>query len=365
MAEMSTNYKEVTKEVYSLAPFFELSPDLLCIAGFDGYFKKVNPAFRELLGYSSEELFSRPINDFVYDDDKEATSARRELLRKNAPLRNFENRYVRKTGEIVWLSWTSISVPGEQLIYAIAKDITSNKKMEEERNRLLANFTRINQNLKLLNYSTSHDLRSPVNNLQMVFSLLDISKIQDKEALEIIEVMKATTESLKDTLNNYVDLLGKNDTIEAEIEDINLNKILAEICHSIESLIINTATTFKVDFSAFEEVRFNRIYMQSIFLNLITNAIKYARAGVPAVISVHTRKQEGVSQLVFADNGRGFDMNRVRDRIFGLHQKFTDQSESKGIGLYLVHNHVVSMGGNITVESTPGEGSTFIISFRN
>lgn len=365
MGELKGGDKEGAGNEYRLEPFFELSPDLLCIAGFDGYFKRVNPAFCELLGYSEDELFSRPINAFVHEEDKESTNIRREKLRNNAPLLNFENRYVRKSGEIVWLSWTSIPVQGDQLIYAIAKDITYNKGMEEERNRLLANFTRINQNLKLLNYSTSHDLRSPVNNLQMVFELLDMSKIQDEEALEIIEVMKEATVSLKDTLNNYVDLLGRNEAIEAELEDINLKKVMVDVCKSIESLIVNTATTFKVDFSAFEEIRFNRAYMQSIFLNLITNSIKYAREGVPAEISVYTRQKNGVSQLVFADNGKGFDMEKVRGKIFGLHQKFNDQRESRGIGLYLVHNHVVSMGGNIRVDSTLGKGTTFTISFRN
>src|SRR4051812_24270434 len=87
--------------------FFELSADLLCIAGYDGYFKKVNPAVSNLLGYTMEELHARPINDFVYEEDKEKTSVVRHELTKAKPLRNFENRYVTKSGEIVWLSWTS------------------------------------------------------------------------------------------------------------------------------------------------------------------------------------------------------------------------------------------------------------------
>lgn len=76
--------------------FFELSPDLLCIAGYDGYFKKINPAVSKLLGYTMEELYSRPINDFVHCTDKRSTQQVREQLIKSKPLFNFENRYVKK-----------------------------------------------------------------------------------------------------------------------------------------------------------------------------------------------------------------------------------------------------------------------------
>src|SRR5688572_18009921 len=145
--------------------FFELSPDLLCIAGYDGYFKKINAAVPKLLEYSLEELYARPINDFVYEEDKNTTAEVRGELIKAKPLRNFENRYVTKSGEIVWLSWTSQPVESDQLIFAIAKNITHKKKQEEERNSLLADLTQVNKELKQLSYTTSHDLRSPVNNL--------------------------------------------------------------------------------------------------------------------------------------------------------------------------------------------------------
>ncbi len=86
--------------------FFQISADLLCIAGFDGYFKQNKSCRSKLLGYTNEELMSRPINDFVYDDDKEITGKVRSELKRGNPLFHFENRYVTKSGEIVWLSWT-------------------------------------------------------------------------------------------------------------------------------------------------------------------------------------------------------------------------------------------------------------------
>ncbi|MHB1921353.1 MAG: PAS domain S-box protein [Chitinophagaceae bacterium] len=349
---------------FELEPFFDLSPDLLCIAGYDGYFKRINPAVSKLLGFSNQELMSRPIHEFIYQEDKEITSRHREYLTKSNPLLNFENRYVTKSGEIVWLSWTSMPLDDAQLVYAIAKNITHKKKLEEDRNFLLTNLTKINQELKQLTYTTSHDLRSPVNNLLSVFNLIDISKIQDPETLEFINILKSSTEGLKNTLNSYVDQLSQTEGSNVQIEELNLKDTLEVVSKSIQSLIHHSNATFLINFSEFESLNFNRAFMESIFLNLITNSIKYARPGYPPVISIYSQKVNGIKQLIFSDNGLGFDMEKVKDKIFGFRQHFNHQNESKGIGLYLVYNHITSFGGQITVESKTNEGAKFTLSFK-
>lgn len=122
-----------SRGAFDLEKFFELSPDLLCIAGRDGYFKKINAAVSKTLGYTKEELFERPIMDFVHDEDREETIRTRKLIRNDDPLLRFENRYITKTKEIVWLTWTSMTIESEKVIFAIAKDITYRKKLEEYR----------------------------------------------------------------------------------------------------------------------------------------------------------------------------------------------------------------------------------------
>jgi len=124
-------YMENFNEIFDLEYFFRLSPDWLCVAGFDGYFKKINPAVSKTLGYTESELFARPIDSFVYPEDRSITASKRESIKKNNPLYNFENRYVTKSGEIVWLSWISMPVQKQQLVFAIARNITDKKKLEE------------------------------------------------------------------------------------------------------------------------------------------------------------------------------------------------------------------------------------------
>lgn len=350
--------------VFRYDHFFELSADLLCIAGFDGYFKKINPAVSKLLGYSMEELYAQPINDFVFCGDKRTTQVVRNELTKSKPLFNFENRYRTKDGKIVWLSWTSIPVKSEQLVYAVAKDITDRKKQEADRRTLLTNLTNTNNDLKQLTYKTSHDLRSPVNNLLAVLDLLDISKINDEEATQLLTIVKLSGDYLKETVDNYIDALSEKHKELANHEEVDLQEILNLVMKSIHSLIEISQITFHIDFSKLEKINFNQAYLESVFLNLITNSIKYARPDKLPVVTIFSEKVDGRNQIIFQDNGQGFDMEKVKDKIFGLHQKFHDYKDSKGIGLYLVYNHITSLGGRISVESEVNAGAKFIMSFK-
>ena len=105
----SINMTDLTQiSAMELTPFFELTPDLVCIAGKDGYLKKVNQSVIDKLGYTKEELLCRPVNEFIHPDDRSTTAAEREKLIKGQPLLNFQNRYITKEGAVIWLEWTSI-----------------------------------------------------------------------------------------------------------------------------------------------------------------------------------------------------------------------------------------------------------------
>jgi PAS domain S-box-containing protein len=118
-----------------LSRFFALSLDMLCVAGFDGYFKRVNPAWQNVLGYTEAELLSRPYMDFVHPDDREATRVEAKNLADGLPVMYFENRYFHKDGTVRWLLWASTSLQDQQMIYAAARDITEHKAAEELRAR--------------------------------------------------------------------------------------------------------------------------------------------------------------------------------------------------------------------------------------
>ncbi|WP_209329306.1 PAS domain-containing sensor histidine kinase [Lunatimonas salinarum] len=360
---MVTSGEGMTTE-FDLNIFFQQSPDLLCIAGYDGYFKKLNPSWIKLMGYSEQELLESPIDSFVFHDDSASTLMGRDHVRYGKPLLNFENRYLTKSGKVLWLSWTSFPIPERKLIYAIAKDISAKKQQEVDRNIIIEKLGGVIEEMKHANYTASHDLRAPVNNMLSIFELLDHTKISEGETEEFLEMMRLSVKKLKETLDHYLAEFGQADAQKVKEEVIYVPQIVDEVIMSIESLLGSSGAAITTDFSAWESVSFNRLFMYSILLNLLTNAVKYRKVEEDLTISILTRCQDGKKELVVADNGIGFDMDKVQDRLFGFRQKFSDHPDSNGIGLYLIHNHVTAFGGKISLKSRINEGAEFVITFR-
>jgi PAS domain S-box-containing protein len=125
-AELSRKKIEI-----ELTHIFDFTPGIICVAGFDGYLKRINPAGLELLGYSLDEMRSRPIRSFVHEEDRLQTKEQQANLYNGGKQTNFENRYITKEGKIVWLSWAATSAPEHGILYAVAKDITEEKKLRE------------------------------------------------------------------------------------------------------------------------------------------------------------------------------------------------------------------------------------------
>jgi len=122
--------------------FFNLSPDLLCVAGFDGYFKTLNPMWEQTLGFTAAELQGRLFIEFVHPDDRRPTREAAARLTSGQDAVAFENRYLCKDGSHRWLTWNTFSVVDEQMIYAVAHDVTERKQAEEILRQTEENFRR-------------------------------------------------------------------------------------------------------------------------------------------------------------------------------------------------------------------------------
>ena len=117
--------------------FFSESIDLLCFLDFNGYFKRLNPAWERTFGYSREELMSKPFIDFVHPDDRERTLNQNAAVRSGGQARSFENRYMCKDGSFRWLRWNASPDAGEKVIYSVARDVTETKRADAEREQLV------------------------------------------------------------------------------------------------------------------------------------------------------------------------------------------------------------------------------------
>lgn len=122
--------------------FFALSIDLLCLLNFNGYFKRLNPAWERTFGFTSDELMARPFIEFVHPDDRERTLKQNAAVRAGGQALSFENRYVCKDGSYRWLRWNAAPDSSGSVIYSVARDITTSKHAEEERERLVKELQR-------------------------------------------------------------------------------------------------------------------------------------------------------------------------------------------------------------------------------
>lgn len=131
---LQTEQRELVAESEA---FFANAVDLLCMLDFNGHFKRVNPAWERTLGWTVEELLSRPFIDFVHPEDRARTREQNRSVRHGEQAIGFENRYRCKDGSYRWLRWNSTPIRLNRVIYGVARDVTEQKRAQEERDRLM------------------------------------------------------------------------------------------------------------------------------------------------------------------------------------------------------------------------------------
>nr|WP_315198591.1 PAS domain-containing protein [uncultured Flavobacterium sp.] len=176
--ELNDEKQDITNFEY----FIKDSPDLGCIVGSNAYFKVVNDSFVKVLGYSREELLSRPFIEFIHPDDLEITSATFKSLAKNSPIVDFENRYIKKNGEFVILQWKANFNEFNNLVYSIARDITDIRKTQE---KLLSSERSLNEAQKIAKIG-SWDFNLITNELNWsneLYKIFEFKKIPNDSEL--------------------------------------------------------------------------------------------------------------------------------------------------------------------------------------
>jgi PAS domain S-box-containing protein len=183
-----------------LAPFFELSLELLCIADVEGRFRRINPAFETLLGYSQAELLSRPFFDFMIPEDRAAAMAELASLRRGKSTIRFENRVGCRDGSVKCLAWSASPATPEGLIYAAARDITEAKAAEEA-------LRLSEQMMRDFVTAVSHELRTPMTSMRGSLGLLAsgvMGELND-EAAQAVSVAERNSVRLASVIDDILE----------------------------------------------------------------------------------------------------------------------------------------------------------------
>ena len=329
----------------------------------------VNKAFEHITGYELAEIAGKKPGDFL--QGKQTDPATIAYMRQQIALRQpFEVEVLNyhKSGSPYWIKIQCqplLNAQGEhEGFFAIETDVTNEKEIKLERELLIRELTEHNNDLKQFTYITSHNLRAPLTNLMAIANLLELPEGTDAFTLELIEGFKNSTQRLNETLDDLIRILLIKESPHIDVEKVNFESILHKVMGSLNLLMNESKAQIDMDFSQVQEVVFSPAYMESIFLNLLSNAIKYRSPDRPLRIAIKAKKRGHMVVVTFSDNGLGFDLKRVKERVFGLYQRFHNNTDSKGVGLYLIKSQITALGGNIDVQSEEGEGTTFTMTFK-
>jgi PAS domain S-box-containing protein len=352
--------------------FFTLSLDLLSIAGADGYFKRLNPAFSKTLGHDPAELLARPFLDFVHPDDRAATLQELQKLGQGEPTLQFENRYRCADGSWKWLSWRVQPFPEEGLLYATARDVTEYRTTQEAIQRLntelalrAAQLEDVNRELEAFSYSVSHDLRAPLRHMQGYAEMLQRAtngELPAKAGRFLQTIIDAGVE-----MGRFIDELlaySRLGRTELQTSPVPLDPLVRQVIQDLEMTTKERQIEWKI--APLPVVAGDPTALRQVFVNLIGNAVKYSRNRAPAEIEIGVAGEEdGLPVLFVRDNGAGFDM-QYAGKLFGVFQRLhrADEFEGTGIGLATVRRVVARHGGRTWAEGVVDQGATFYFTLK-
>ena len=332
---------KIQKEASELFLFFEMTPDLVCIATKEGFFKKINRAVIDTLEYTEEELFSQPISSFIHPEDKPVTAKGREQLLNGKPLQNFENRYISKSGTIIWLHWTSIYLPEKELVFAIAKNVTDRKRREKEiqdgfqkiKSSASHFKTSIEKDRKYFAAELHEDLAQLASAVKMDIdwlsdSLQDLSpdlKTRMTHASAISDLLIKTIRKISFTVSpNMLDDFGLDETMKWLCKEFSFMNGIA--CH-----FENSCNERKIT----REIKLDIFRISQEALN---NVVQHSQA---TEVKICITEKNNMVCLDIMDNGKGYSV------------------EPKNIkhGLTHIKERASSINADLIIESEIGKGT--------
>jgi PAS domain S-box-containing protein len=393
-----------------LQRFFTLSLDMLCIAGFDGHFKQLNPAWEKTLGFAKEELTAKPFLEFVHPEDRQSTIAEMQNLLRGSKTIQFENRYRCKDGSYKWLLWSASPFAEQQLIYAAARDITQRKRdeaqlreandesrrSEEALRSALADLKRSHQELKAtqlrliqtaklestgtLAAGVAHEVKNPLQIIQMGIDYL--SKANGEQEQEVTGVLADMRNAICRADNIVRGLLEFSAAYRADVKDEDLNAIIESSLALVKfELAKERVIVKKLLADTLPPLKLDKAKIQQVFINLFVNAIHSMSQGGTLTVGTYIRRLADIDYDVgdritghlrvgdtvdfkvgetavvaeVEDTGTGIpeaQLSRVFDPFFST--KPTGQGT--GLGLAVVKTIVELHGGSIDIRNRPEGG---------
>ncbi len=269
--------------------------------------------------------------------------------------------------------WASTYMPSEEdvLLLQSLADITAvsieniniRSQLEsnlQQKEKMLTQIQKQKNSLEEFCGIISHNLRAPLSNLMLINDMLqeESSDLEKSTLLEdqkkVLNNMKLLTEKLISTTQIMTSNTGK-------VEEVHFKTCFEEVIQLLKAEVDKAGAKIVSNFSEIERIRFPKKYLESIFINLLSNSIKYGIPDRASLIQVRSYLKKNWIYLEFRDNGSGMDLNAYGDKIFKLGRTFHKKTDSRGFGLFQTKTQLAKLGGDIYVESLPKAGSVFTL----
>ena len=371
IGEQIGRFVERRREEEELEQLFSLSRDMLCIAAHDGYFKRLNPAWEHVLGWTREELIARPYLDFVHPDDRAATVTEASRLATGMETVHFENRYQCRDGSYRWLSWSATPAGHRRVIFATARDITERIAAAAELSKAKEAAEAASRAKGEFLANMSHEIRTPMNAILGMTELTLDTKLT-REQREYLTSARDAAGSLLALIDDILDF-SKIEAGKLSLERVPFDprgaigdavRTLGPRAHQ-KGLELALAVGSAVPERLVGDPR----RLRQLLFNLVGNAIKFTERGEVVVRAdvESAEESECVLRVRVSDTGIGIpeELQGVIFEAFAQADSATTRHYGgTGLGLAICSQLVAMMGGRLWVESDPGKGSTFHFTAR-
>ncbi|MFN7099354.1 MAG: PAS domain S-box protein [Flavobacterium sp.] len=342
--------------------------DTIVIANENGIAVWANQAYLDLTGLSMEEVIGQKPGHLSKgpETDPKATEQLRQAIKNKKSIKITILNYA-KNGEKYWYELNINTVFDSHNNFvnfiAVGRNVTSRIEKQIELKNLLEVTS--NQNNKLFNFThiVSHNIRSHTSNLAMVVDVIENTD-DINEKLSYFDLFKEGTQKLSESIEYLNEIITIQQKTNIEKKSILLKEQIEKTKMALRLPIRESKITITDNIPDNLTILAIPAYLDSILLNLFTNAIKYRSDVRPAKLHIGFEKDVEHTIISFEDNGLGLNLNRHGHKIFGMYKTFHGNEDAKGIGLFITKNQIEAMNGKIKVESIEGKGSNFKIYFN-
>ncbi|KUG08116.1 hypothetical protein ASU33_07925 [Solirubrum puertoriconensis] len=336
--------------------------------GLDGVIHDANEAFQRMSGYSRQDFVSGRVrwDEVTAPEFMPATRKAIEQLRTLGESNPYEKQYLRPDGTRWWGLFAGKRLSETECVKFVL-DITESKQAEQQLHLMNQQLQRVNVDLDNFIYTASHDLKAPIANIEGLLNLmqeqLPATNPLTLELQPLLQMMQESVARFQRTIEYLSDVVKLQKEHDQPATDVPLRPVIDDVRLDLQPLIAETRATLDIDVANCPSISFSAKNLRSVVYNLLSNALKYRHPERRPHIRVYCELQEQFTVLRVQDNGLGLDAQQ-REELFGMFRRLHHHVAGSGLGLYMVKRSVENLGGNVTVQSEPGVGSTFSVYFR-